>query len=342
MTSRPGTPPANDRLEQDLRDLFDVQAPAWVEGQVRARVLATTMPDAAPIRRRPWATYLLAADRLDLFGRGRSVEVVQGTPLHVASEAGGWNLTLEHAYADSNKLDLFVFAEPIDPTEPLLFVLPKKVSITDEEGDRTVLPGDADDGPQDGVAALEFEVLRDGPIAGSGPRQYALRIDALVAGWGTPDDYHRERIAGPWELEFSVGSTAGVELEPMSRDERDGVAITLERLSVSPSTVQAHLTVVGAPPGIDWSPVLSVEKGPYFMETPFYQSVDVRDDESRVYEVVVPTTRFDDGPDPDGLTDPFGRWQIRVLDLSVWDNELDRQAHLLPGPWDLSFEAVKD
>jgi hypothetical protein len=347
MDARTRLTPADDVLERDLRALLEVEAPPWLESAVRARVdEAGSHVDVN--RGHDWRRvqrYLLVAavlivaaaacavvvDRLAPFGRTGSVEVGRGTPLDLTAEASGWRLTLVNAYADANQLELFLFADALDSEPETTTVMARDITVTDDAGRTFPIGGSGHSSLHDGRSTQDISFGPPDATLAEGEHRLTARVDSLEVGREVgAGEREYERVAGPWTFEFDVASQGGTLVEPGTTDVRDGVAITLDRLSVSPSMIRAWLTIEGAPDGVDWMPTLLVEKGPKAWEAHGRDS-DWADGRMSV------TADAHGG----GLDDVPGAWSVEVYSLAEYDPVDDRNVQELPGPWDLSFEASR-
>lgn len=344
MDARTHLTPADDVLERDLRALLEVESPPWLESAVRARVdEAGSHVDVnrGHDRRRVQRYVLVAAllviavaacavvvDRFAPFGRTGSVQVGRGTPLDLKAEASGWRLTLVNAYADANQLELFLFVDALEDVPETTTVVARDITVTDEAGRTFPISGSGHSSLDDGRSTQDISFGPPGITLAAGEHRLTARVDSLtVRSEVRPGEREDEQVAGPWTFEFDVASQGGTLLEPGTTDVRDGVAITLDRLSVSPSMIRAWLTIEGAPGGVDWMPTLLVEKGPKAWEAHGW-------DNEWTDDLMTVTVDAHGG----GLDDSVGKWSVEVYSLAEYDPMEDRNVQELPGPWDLSFE----
>ncbi len=97
------------------------------------------------------------------------------------------------------------------------------------------------------------------------PAEIALQMALTLGGYEVPEWVITEGVesaysvgddvpaVGPFTFDFTVPVTNSVELEPMETVEADGLAVTLEALSVAPTAAEARICY-DMPDGRDWLP----------------------------------------------------------------------------------------
>jgi hypothetical protein len=244
----------------------------------------------------------------------------QGEQLGLTKTVDGFQLTLERAYADANRMMVAVtVSDQQNRGWSQVEVFPG-VSVTDSSGAKWELDTGVG-GPQGAATAaniLWFNAT-SGPAA-AGRRPFVVTITSVsVRDPATAPPFYDPRWR-PWHevpvnasFSFDLTVAGGFEATPHpSSESNDGVTFTLEGIVTSPSMVTINLRMAGLPSDTDCGPIdVSVSRGG--------QDLPVSDVGKTGSEITVHTSV--------GVDAPTGDWTVTVIKL----------VGLGTGPWTLHF-----
>jgi hypothetical protein len=239
----------------------------------------------------------------------------QGEQLGLTKTVDGFQLTLERAYADANKMMVAVtVSDQQNRGSSGVFV--QRVDVTDSSGARWEL-NTAVGGPQDAATAQIFWFDATPGPAPAGRRAFTVTVGSVEVGDQTPPGgprsypWHEVKVNASFSFDLTVAG--GSQATPhASSESNDGVTFTLEGIVTSPSMVTVNLRMAGLPPDTDCGPIdVSVNHAG--------QDVPVSGVGKTGSEITVYTSA--------GVDDPTGDWTVTVIKL----------VGLGTGPWTLRF-----
>jgi hypothetical protein len=251
--------------------------------------------------------------------------------LGLTKTVDGYQVTLERAYADANRM--MVGVTVVDTQNRWSLVNLGGVSVVDSAG----VEWNQSTGASDPVSAttsaniLWFEHAAG--LAPPGPRQFSVTVSSVVGdrGWTPPPTYdpawatgHEVAVNATFSFELTVGG--GSQATPLVSSESNGVTIPLERMITSPSAVRLELRLAGAPSsGDSWMPNVYVSHAGRSLDG-LMSTTAIGGSVTTVYTA--------------GVEDPAGDWTVTASELignaptegSPWGHEVRFQ-----GNWTLRF-----
>jgi hypothetical protein len=234
----------------------------------------------------------------------------QGKQLGLTKTVDGFQLTLERAYADANKMMVAVTVSDQQNRGWSQVGVFSGVSVTDSSGAKWELDTGVG-GPQGAATAaniLWFDAT-PGP-APAGRRGFTVTVSSV----SVRDQAWRD-VPVNASFSFDLTVASGFEAKPhASSESNDGVTFTLEGIVTSPSMVTIDLRIAGLPPYAEPGPI-DVRVSHAGQEVPVSDVMWVTADS----EITVRTSV--------GVDSPTGDWTVTVIKL----------VDLGTGPWTLSF-----
>ena len=229
----------------------------------------------------------------------------RAVPVGITVETDAGDLTIDRGYADANRVVLAIAASD-----------PDVVSVTWLRD----------------AAGREYR-----PFGGPGYTELTGESAWLMA-WDAPEPIpagdvrftvssHDAVVADAWSAEFVLPVQGGVTVRPNQTVERDGIAVTLHAVTVSPTAVRAEVTIGPLPDDRYWAAASwRYERNG---ENPFDGAAQVEslsEDGNQAGRRLLTMNA--------GLDDPAGEWTFVVGEV-VGDNA-DGQVRI-GGPWEFSF-----
>lgn len=229
------------------------------------------------------ATYSMAPILSRAFQMEAGTEHIEesnlGTEVDLSQTINGQTVTVKRVYADANRIVVgFTIASAKD-TPGVARIEASEMKLTDERG--TLFPGGVETGSgvEAGtagyVASFDASALRDAPSAlklhlvtnltalylpdAPAPTPVRSRDGSTTSVQAMP--VRTEVVAGPFNFSFSVPFIPGRVAEVQQTVEASGVAVTLERLVVTPSETRVFLRY-DAPNGeseLEWLSIVALE-----------------------------------------------------------------------------------
>ena len=252
--------------------------------------------------------------------------------LGVSQTIDGYKVTIERAYADPNQLILAISVHDLD-SRGWTQVAVAGVDVTDEHG-RSFGQSMGMSTPDGSSAAANLAWFT--PPSGLTTGQHTLRVSipsisvrdnttpppdespATVTAADVWNPWHE--VAGPWTFTIPLDVAGGSVTRPNSAARVGGTEVRLTQVTVSPSSVNATITVTDGRTGGPWVPVGQFEHV------------------GRVYPITWGSNGGGDGTITlqalDGTTSASGDWTLRIDELV--GNDGAEQVRLT-GPWEIPF-----
>lgn len=256
----------------------------------------------------------------------------RGAIVGVSQTIDGYSVTIERAYADPNQLMLAITVRDLG-NRGWSQVAAMGADVTDEQG-RAFGHSMGESSPDGSSAAANLAWLT--PPAGLTPGHHTLHVSVpsisvrdnttpppeessgTVNGGNTWSPWHE--IAGPWTFTIPLDVPGGSAARPDSAARVGSTEVRLTQVTVSPSSVNATISVTDGGNGAQWAPVGQFEHS------------------GRVYPITVSSNAGGDGAITlqalDGTTSASGDWTLRIDELVGSDGT---QQVRLAGPWEIKF-----
>jgi hypothetical protein len=236
-------------------------------------------------------------DRLVAQVEGWRLAVERSTPLNMSQTVNGVTVTLIGAYADANQVFVSL-AGPETPDLPML-------QTADGELLFPTFMTASETTQAEGAVAIGGYRTPAGAGELIGPLTLTVFELSRIPG---------EEIPGPWEFTFSVPNSGGLTLEPGVIATDEGVTVSLERVTITPTSVEVGLDYSGLDDGWEWLPITQVHHG------------------TLEYGVGGGDWLFSTVA---GTDSPGGSWTVSVTELVGFRGE---EQWRIPGMWELTFE----
>jgi hypothetical protein len=241
-------------------------------------------------------------------------------------------VTIERAYADPNQLMLAISVDDLDH-RGWTQVAAMGVDVTDEQG-RSFEGSIGMSSPDGSSAAANLAWFT--PPAGLMSGQHTLHVSipsisvrdnttpppddppGTVKGADSWNPWHE--VAGPWTFTIPLDVAGGSVARPDSAARVGGTEVRLTQVTVSPSSVNATISLTDGIRGRPWAPIGQFEHA------------------GRVYPITLSSNSGGDGAITlqalDGTTSASGDWTLRIDELVGDDGT---QQVRLAGPWEITF-----
>lgn len=252
--------------------------------------------------------------------------------LGVSQSIDGYRVTIERAYADPNQLMLAISVDDLD-RRGWTQVAASAVDVTDEQG-RSFGQSMGMSSPDGSSAAANLAWLT--PPLGLTSGQHTLHVvvpSISVRDNTTPPPdaspgtvkggdswYPWHEVAGPWTFTIPLDVAGGSVARPNSAARVGATEVRLTQVTVSPSSVNATISVTDGGKGGEWAPIGQFEHA------------------GRVYPIASSPNGGRDSAIAlqalDGTTSASGAWTLRIDELVGFDGT---QQVRLTGPWEITF-----
>ena len=251
--------------------------------------------------------------------------------LGLTETVDGYQVTLERAYADANRM--MVGITVVDTQNRWTLIDIGGVSVVDSAGGEWNWSTGAGDQVNATTTANIFLFEHTPGLAAPGRREFSVTVSSVVGDDGrTPPPTedpswatgHEIAVNATFSFELTVGG--GSQATPLVSAQSNGVTITLERIITSPSAVRLELRLAGAPSsGDSWMPNVYVSHAGQTLDG-LMSTTAIGGSLTTVYAA--------------GVEDPTGDWTVTASELigsaptegSPWEHEVRFQ-----GDWTLHF-----
>ncbi|MGA3057828.1 MAG: DUF4179 domain-containing protein [Candidatus Limnocylindrales bacterium] len=241
--------------------------------------------------------------------------------LGLTKTVDGYQITLERAYADANRM--MVGVTVVDTQNRWSLVNLGGVSVVDSVGGEWMSSGGSSDPVSTTTTPSISEFEYTPGLAPPGRREFSVTVSSISVDPPSPPA-QQVAVNATFSFELTVGG--GSQATPLVSSESNGVTITLERIITSPSAVRLELRLAGAPSsGDSWMPNVYVSHAGQSLDG-LMSTTAIGGSLTTVYTA--------------GVQDPTGDWAVTASELigsaptegSPWEHEVRFQ-----GNWTLHF-----